>query len=89
MKEDLAASSPCPGAVGDGSAQWDEWHRRFERSFASLGFAGQLSETVPGLMRVAFLAGWAARDGVERRKAADELTTLTEELGLYDEGGRP
>lgn len=70
---------------GDGSAEWDEWYARCEASRP----LGEFFTTSPyDKMRRAFLAAWQARDDAERRKAADELTALTEELGLYD-GGQP
>jgi hypothetical protein len=87
--DDLAASA-CPEAgEADGSGEWDEWYRRSGLWSEEDARAGSPSEAVAGLMRRAFLAGWSARDAAERRKAADGLTALTDELGLYDDGREP
>lgn len=88
VQADLAASArPEAGeaAEPDGAPEWDEWYRRTAEIDT---LAEQFKESRDdGKMRRAFLAGWSARDAVERRKAADDLTALTEELGLYDDGG--
>ena len=84
---DLAASA-CPEAgEADGTAEWDEWYRFHGSEFGEPWITGDFYDMLGGQMRRAFLAGWSARDAVERRKAADDLTALTEELGLYDDGG--
>lgn len=83
---ELAAPSACP-AEADGSACWDEWYGRQALDLGAAWHAGYFYDFLGGQMRRAFLAGWSSRDAVERRNAADDLTALTEELGLYDDGG--
>jgi hypothetical protein len=82
--DDGSAASTRPEA--DGSAEWDRW---YGRQHDGLTLAQVIDESPLDKMRRAFLAGWLARDAVERRKAADELTALTEDLGLYDDGREP
>lgn len=81
-QDELAAPSACPEA----GAAWDEWYARRE---ADRPLGEWFNESPYDKMRRAFLAGWSARDAVERRQAADELAALTEELGLYDDGREP
>jgi hypothetical protein len=83
VRRDGQQQSPGRETDDPGRA-WDEW---YAGDLAGRTLAQQVAESPYDKMRRAFLAGWAERDAVMRRAAADELTALTEELGLYEDGG--
>jgi hypothetical protein len=62
----------------------DGWRRRVLADLAASARPG--ADEADGTAGADGSACWDELDAERRRKAADELTALTEELNLYDDG---